>query len=83
MALVRLYSGPDPLLYERSSYTVYSVTQLSEEEGYRVVPAKAILSVVAVVPHNHHIQPDDTRFFVWEQMGLDLSTLGFPEPDLE
>ena len=83
LALVQLYSGPDPDLFERSSWMVYSITQLSQEDGYRLVHVKSIMSVVAVIPHDHHVVPGDQRFFVWEQMGLDMSTLGVPEPDLE
>ena len=81
--MVCLYSAPDLRLYEESSSTVYSITELSEEEGLRVVDVKQILSVVAIIPHEHHVLPGDQRYFVWEQMGLDISILGVPEPDLE
>ncbi|KAF8587607.1 hypothetical protein K439DRAFT_1645815 [Ramaria rubella] len=83
VALVRLYSGPDTDLHADLCWTVYSVAQLSEYEGFCIVDVKDIQSVIAMILHNHHIIPGDKRFFLWEQMGLDISTLGVPEQDLK
>jgi len=36
-----------------------------------------------VIPHDHHVKSGDMCFFVWEKMGLDISLMGTPEPDIE
>lgn len=71
-----LYSRPDEDLFKESNWTVWSVTEQGEN-GLRVIDAKAILSVVSVIPHEHHVCADlsDDRFFIWEQMGMDMSLL--------
>lgn len=71
-----LYSRPDEDLFKESNWTVWSVTEQGEN-GLRVIDAKAILSVVSVIPHEHHVCADlsDERFFIWEQMGMDMSLL--------
>jgi hypothetical protein len=76
LALVALYSRPDEDLFKRSNWTVWSVTEQGQI-GLRVIDAKAILSVVSVIPHNHHLSADssDVRFFIWEQMGMDMALL--------
>ena len=81
LALVSLYSKPDLVLYEESYWTVYSVTQLAMNEGLHVVNTKSILSVVSVQPHQHHVEEGDTCFFIWEQLGLDMSLTGPPEDE--
>ncbi|KAF8573233.1 hypothetical protein K439DRAFT_1650046 [Ramaria rubella] len=83
VALVCLYSGPDTDLHADLCWTVYSVAQLSEYEGFCIVDVKDIQSVVAMILHDYHIIPGDKCFFLWEQMGLDISTLGVPEQDLK
>ena len=47
----------------------------------RVIDAKAILSVVSVIPHSHHVSADssDERFFIWEQMVMDMALLSHHE----
>ena len=55
--------------------TVYSMTKLDDTEGLRVVPIKSILSVISVQPHSYQVVPGEQRFFVWEQIGLDMSIL--------
>jgi hypothetical protein len=74
LALVKLYSRPDETLFQESHATVWSITELGVE-ALHIVPAKTILSVVSVQPHNHHVTPGDTRYFIWEQMGLDMALL--------
>lgn len=69
-----LYSRPDETLLEQSCWTVWSITELGDL-GLRVIEAKSILAVVSIQPHNHHVVPGDTRFFVWEQIGLDMALL--------
>lgn len=76
LALVTLYSLPDKQLFKDSHWTVASVTHM-ERDGLCVVKAESIVSVVAVIPHSHHVMEDhsDIRFFVWEKMGLDMALL--------
>ena len=71
-----LYSRPDEDLFQQSNWTVWSVTEQGEN-GLRVIDAKAILSVVSVIPHDHHLCADlsDERFFIWEQMGMEMALL--------
>ncbi|KAF8508135.1 hypothetical protein JB92DRAFT_2733590 [Gautieria morchelliformis] len=82
LAVVRLFSCLDPILYEESQCTVYSVMELDDTDGLQLVDAKSILSVVAVIPHAYHVRPDKTDkcFFIWEQMGLELA---HPEVDID
>lgn len=76
LALVSLYSRPDEDLFKQSNWTVWSVTEQGQL-GLRVIDVKSILSVVSVIPHNHHVQADssDECFFIWEQMGMDMALL--------
>lgn len=71
-----LHSRPNENLFKESIWTVWSVTEQGET-GLRVIDAKTILSVVSVIPHDHHLTEDssDARFFVWEQMGMDMALL--------
>ena len=80
LALVSLYSRPDEDFFRRSNWTtVWSVTE-GGPSSLQVIEAKSILSVVSVIPHNRHVNADhsDKRFFVWEQMGLDMALLSCP-----
>ena len=74
-----LYSRPDEELFKQSNWTVWSVTE-GGQSGLWVIDAKSILSVVSAIPHNHHIHADssDERFFIWEQMGMDMALLSHP-----
>ena len=83
MAIVSLYSRPDPQVYKDSCWIVYSVTQLPEEHGLQVIECQTIQSVMSVIPHDHHVESGDRHFFVWEKMGLEISLMGVPEPDIE
>ena len=48
---------------------------MSDKGGLMVVEVKCIKAVVSIQPHEHRIDPGDERFFVWEQIGLDMSLL--------
>ncbi|EDR02845.1 uncharacterized protein LACBIDRAFT_307984 [Laccaria bicolor S238N-H82] len=74
LALISLISRPDEDLFSESFHTVWSVTELGDD-GLQVVNAKSILSVVAVIPHNHHVEETDKRFFIWENIGSDVGLL--------
>ncbi|KAF8592803.1 hypothetical protein K439DRAFT_1650261 [Ramaria rubella] len=75
LALMSMYSRLDERLLQDSHWTVYSVAQLPEEIGLRVINATSILAVVLMQPHNHHLEEGDEHFFVWEQIGLEMSIL--------
>jgi len=75
LALILLYLRPDPNLFEQSSWKVYSVTQLDDDESLQVVYVKSIISVVSVQPHKHCLEDGYECFFVWEQLGLDMALL--------
>ena len=64
LALMSLYSQPDEDIFRQSNWTVWSVTE-GGQSGLRVIDAKSILSVVSVIPHNHHVRADssDECFF--------------------
>ncbi|TFK31093.1 hypothetical protein BDQ12DRAFT_619574, partial [Crucibulum laeve] len=74
VALVQMYSHPDNHLFEESNWTVWSITKLGPE-ALHVVHVQSIISVVAIISHNHHVEARDIRFFVWEQIGLVLSAM--------
>ncbi|KAJ3501967.1 hypothetical protein NLJ89_g9101 [Agrocybe chaxingu] len=76
LALVSLLSRPDKHLFDESFSTVWSVTE-QDDDGLCVVDAKSITAVVAVIPHKYHIEQDksDSRFFVWEYLGLEMDIL--------
>lgn len=83
VALVSLYSGLDPTLL-KISYGTLLVCQYCGETSLVLVDARAILSVVAMVPFmeksgggrpRHHAN----RFFVVEKPGLSLTELGMDE----
>lgn len=74
LALVCLFSEPDPILLEASYQTVYSVQKLAS--GLRVIDAKSIITVIAVIPHDYKVNGDpEQRYFIWEKMGMDMASL--------
>ncbi|KAG6807716.1 hypothetical protein H0H92_006615, partial [Tricholoma furcatifolium] len=76
LALVSLYSDRDEALFTESYCTIWSVTELGNE-GLQVIPVKSVESVVAIIPHQHRVPPFSAlpRYFVWEQMGLDMAVI--------
>ncbi|KIJ23359.1 hypothetical protein M422DRAFT_62428 [Sphaerobolus stellatus SS14] len=74
--LVQLYSAPNQQLLEDSSDVLYSVVQLPEETGLRLIKVEDIQGVVAVIPHSpREVIGPQTRWFIWERMGLDISMM--------
>jgi hypothetical protein len=73
IAIILPYGPPDPFLFEKSQGTCYSCLFLEGEEPV-AIDAKKILSVVGMVPHKPVIpnQPLQTRFYLAEQMMLDV-----------
>ena len=51
LALVSLFSLPDPIVFQQSSGTVYLSECLNDTEGLCVVPLKSIKAVVAMFPN--------------------------------
>ncbi|KAF8581056.1 hypothetical protein K439DRAFT_1619360 [Ramaria rubella] len=74
-AVVLLYSRPDEELLWDSFFTLYSITQLPQEVGLRVVEVQSILAVVSMQPHEHYLEQGERCFFVWEKFGLEISIL--------
>jgi len=82
LALVQLYSEPDQELLVKSSKALYSVTQLNQEQGLQVIEAKLIISVVSMQPHSFKRHPDEQRYFVWEQLGMEIGLLEEPREEM-
>jgi hypothetical protein len=78
LAMVSLYSAPDPTLY-RKSYGALRVCHHQGDDGLRVVNVKSIASVVAMVPFG---SADENQYFVAENLGLDVPHMGGLDEDL-
>lgn len=83
VALVSLYSVPDPILLKMSSDTLL-VCQYRRDDSLVLVEAQAIKSVVAMVPFMEKFgdggpRRHNGRFFVIEKPGLSLAELGMEE----
>jgi hypothetical protein len=46
------------------------------EVAIHVVDVTAIKSVTSVQPHDYETLPGEHRYFIWHQIGLDISVLG-------
>ncbi|KAG1756115.1 hypothetical protein EDB19DRAFT_1624652, partial [Suillus lakei] len=76
LAIVSLYSPPDRHLLEASQCMLWSVEYLGSA-ALQVIPAKSILSVVAMIPHTPYSDhTDEKHFFVVEKPGLDVADMG-------
>ena len=83
VALVSLYSAPDPDLLKISSNTLL-VCRYCGDASLTLVKAQSIKSVVAMVPfmekpEGGRPRRHDGRFFVVEKPGLSLAELGMEE----
>jgi hypothetical protein len=83
VALISLYSAPDPALLEISSNTLL-VCWYHGDNSLVLVEAQAIKSVVAMVPfmdkpEGGRPRRHSGRFFVVEKPGLSLAELGMEE----
>jgi len=74
-ALISLFTAPDATLLAQSHGTLWSCRYQGEAE-LRVIPAKSIISVVAMVPHK------GDHFFLAEKPGLEVAWLGGVEEEL-
>ncbi|KAF8068694.1 hypothetical protein FPV67DRAFT_1414845, partial [Lyophyllum atratum] len=82
LALVSFYGPRDESLFQESYFTIWSMAKLGVD-GLKVIEAKSIVAVVSVQPHDHHVEDGDTRYFVWEQMGLEMALLADTLPAIE
>ena len=73
--MISLYTAPDSTLLARSHRSLWCCGYQAESE-LRVIRAKSILSVVAMVPHR------DDHFFVVEKLGLEVAYMGGIEEDM-
>lgn len=82
VVILQLYSLPDEELLEVSSQTVVSCIRLDE---FTVTNVENIASVVAMIPHKPTLPSGviEDRFFMLEQLGSDISTLGVRDDDNE
>ena len=82
LAVISVYSEPDPELLIASHGTLISCNYLGDS-SLQVIDVSCIQSVVAMVPHKleKHRGEDDYRFMV-ERPGLDVVRLGGGEDDL-
>ncbi|KAI9433273.1 hypothetical protein H4582DRAFT_1766398, partial [Lactarius indigo] len=73
LALVSLYSLPDPTLCMTSMKTLWSCKYLGDA-ALKFVDVKAIQSVVAMIPHSPLIdgRPAEERHFLVEKPGLNV-----------
>ncbi|KZT27826.1 hypothetical protein NEOLEDRAFT_1059676 [Neolentinus lepideus HHB14362 ss-1] len=84
VAVVCLYSLPDPRLLAESHQTFLSCTHLGDDSPV-IVDVKDIKSVVAMIPHPAAVGNEPIkRWFVAEKPGLDISMMqGGREADTE
>ena len=78
LAVVSIYSPPDPELLQYSHKTIWAIRYL-EDEGLDVIDAMSILSVVCISP----LPSRDGFFYVSEKLGLEVTALVDMEDDLE
>jgi hypothetical protein len=75
LALVSMYSPPDPALLKASYNTLWSCTYQGDA-AIRVVNATAIIRVVAMVPHCLFSVDLVDRFFMVKKPGLNVAHMG-------
>ena len=78
LALVSLYSKPDPTILHHSVNTLWSCKyQGDSESALKFIDVKTIQSVVSMVPHKLAIpgQQPEERFFLVEKPGLDVAII--------
>jgi hypothetical protein len=74
-ALVLIWSEPDMGMLRASFNTVYSCVYMDQAD-LRVIDAKTILSIVALVPMKPSEGSQSLRFFLLEKPGLEITYLG-------
>jgi hypothetical protein len=76
VALVSLFSKPDPTLLRLSTNTLWSC-EYQDDSALMLVDIQCIKAVVAMVPHAPAIEGREahTRFFLVEKPGLDVMVM--------
>lgn len=82
LALVSLFSKPDPALLRVSVNTLWSCEYLGDT-ALEFVNVKTVKSVVSMIPHSPTIQGavSSERFFLVEKPGLDVALVAGIEDD--
>jgi hypothetical protein len=77
LALISLYSTPEPRLLKASHNTLWSC-EYQGDSALRFIDVKTIKSVVAMIPHSPRIEGQQLgeRFFLVEKPGLDVAVIG-------
>ena len=76
LAIISIYPEPNPDLLMESHGTLVSC-QYFGDDSLVVIEVSCIESVVAMVPHNPpHSKNSELHFFLVEQPGLDIVSLG-------
>ena len=72
-----LYSLKQYLATQNASQQTYHDIRGNHHDRFPALPmlSYAIISVVSVQPHEHRFEDGYERFFVWEQLGLDMALL--------
>ncbi|KAJ2921645.1 hypothetical protein H1R20_g15449, partial [Candolleomyces eurysporus] len=71
LAMILLLSPHDKDLFKLSHWTLMSIRK--EEGTLRVVCAKSILSVVALIPWSIRDPAKSEEYFIYEQLGMEIS----------
>lgn len=69
VALVSVYTAPDPQLLEKSSNTLMVCRYLGDA-ALKIILVKKIASCIAMVPFH---DPADDHFFVCKKIGLEMA----------
>jgi hypothetical protein len=80
LALVSLYSRPDPALLRVSVNTLWSC-EYQGDSSLKFIDVKCIQSVVAMIPHKPVIEGREARerYFLVEKPGLDVAMMAGTE----
>ena len=70
-ALVSLYSPPNDYLLD-STYDTLVVCRYQDDTTLKVIDAKSVLSIVAMVPFRYTVDGLDNYYFMIEKIGLDV-----------
>jgi hypothetical protein len=83
LALVSMYSPPDPMLLRLSMHTLWSCEYLGDN-ALKFVDVTAIQSVVAMIPHSPSIdgRPPEEHFFLVEKPGFDIAIVSGIEEEI-
>jgi hypothetical protein len=83
LALVSLFSKPDPMLLKLSFQALWSC-QYQGDLALQFIYVKTIQAIVSMVPHTPEIQgrPAEGRFFLVEKPGLNVAVITGADEDM-